>query len=110
MKTVTLAAAAATLLCVVATAAQAETAQAFRSRCTGMTGKANASMCKATVGAAVSDLKENAAYCVPKDLNSTAALPVVQTYLSAHPDIAKLSADDVIAKAMADAYPCPAKP
>jgi hypothetical protein len=105
MKTVTLALAA--LLCVVASAAQAETALAFRSRCTGMTGKANAGMCKTTVGAAVSDLKDNPAYCVPKDLNSTAALPIVQTYLAGHPDVTNLSATEVIAKAMADAYPCP---
>jgi Rap1a immunity proteins len=109
MRTAILAAAAA-LLCIVATAAQAETALAFRSRCTGMTGKANIGMCRATVGAAISDLKDKPAYCVPKDLNGIAALPVVQTYLSAHPDVTNLSADDVIAKAMADAYPCPAKP
>jgi hypothetical protein len=102
---------AAAVLCCVATAAQAETALALRQRCTGMTGIANASMCRNTVGAVVSDMRDNAAtYCLPADLDKPTALGVVQTFLKDHPEEMHLAATDAITKALAAAYPCPAKP
>ena len=90
--------------------AQAESGSDLKSRCTGLTGLANASECKAQVGGAVGALKDDAAYCVPKDLSNKDALAMVQKYLLAHPEAGTIGAHDAIAKAVADAYPCPAKP
>ncbi len=94
----------------VATAAQAESVRDLRSRCTGMTGIANASMCRTSVGGAVSTLRDDPAYCIPTEVNSGAALSLVQKYLIAHPADLGPSASDEIGKALAEAYPCPAKP
>jgi len=94
----------------VATAAKAETARELRSRCTGMTGAVNASMCRGSVGGIVNDLRDDPAYCIPKDLSNAQALETVQKYLLSHPTDMSLSARDEVGKAMADAYPCPAKP
>ncbi len=91
--------------------AQAETGRDLKGRCTGMTGMVNASECKSSVGGAVNALKDNAAYCVPKDLSNKDALTMVQAYLNKAPaEVLLLGAHDTIAKAVADAYPCPAKP
>ncbi|HXC54038.1 MAG TPA: Rap1a/Tai family immunity protein [Rhizomicrobium sp.] len=100
----------AALLCCVATAAQAETALALRERCTGMTGIANAGMCKSSVGGIVDDFKADPAYCVPKDAERAQTLAIVQKYLTDHPEDMHLTSTEVIGKAMAAAYPCPAKP
>jgi hypothetical protein len=94
----------------VATAAQAESARELRSRCTGMTGVANAFMCRTTVGGVLGTLKDDPAYCIPKDVNNSVALTIVQKYLLSQPGDVSLSASEEIARAMADAYPCPAKP
>ena len=93
-----------------APAAQAESGRDLKDRCTGMTGVVNASECKGSVGGAVNDLKDNPAYCVPKDLGNKDALAMVQKYLLAHQEVWSLGAHDAIAKAVADAYPCPPKP
>ena len=98
------------LLCGLATAAHAETALSLKQRCTGMTGIANASMCRATVNAVVGDLKTNPIYCIAKDADSAANLKLVQAFLLAHPEDSKLSSDEVIGKAMAQAYPCLSTP
>ena len=97
---------AAILVCGFAATAHAETAAALKSRCTGMTGIANASMCRTSIGGIVSGLRDNPAYCIPADANNAANLPIVQKYLLAHPDALKLSADEIVGKAMAEAYPC----
>jgi hypothetical protein len=93
-----------------APAARAETAGVLKARCTGMTGIANASMCKTAVGGIVNGLRDDPAYCIPKDADNAANLPIVQKYLLAHPDESKLGSEEVVGKAMAQAYPCPAKP
>lgn len=97
-------------LCCVATAAQAETALALRQRCTGMTGIANASMCRTSIGGTVSGLMDDPTYCIPKDLSKQTSLTVVQDYLRTHDEDMHLTSTEVIGKAMAAAYPCPAKP
>ena len=98
------------LLCGLATAAHAETTLSLKQRCTGMTGIANASMCRSSVNAVVGTLKDNPAYCIAKDADGAANLKLVQAFLLAHPEDGKLPSDEVIGKAMAEAYPCPAKP
>jgi len=105
-----LAAAAAVLLAVAAVPAHAETALSLKGRCTGMTGIANASMCKSQVGGMVNTLRDDPAYCIPKDADNATVFPVVQKYLLAHPEDAHLTANEVVGKAMTEAYPCPAKP
>ena len=107
MKALALSAAA---LCCLATAAHAEAASQLRSRCTGMTGVANAAGCRTFVAGQVSGLKDDPAYCIPKDLDNQTALTVVQTFLKTSPDIMHLTTTEAIAKAMAGAYPCAAKP
>ena len=96
------------LLC--ALPAQAETGRDLKSHCTGLTGEANASGCKGMVGGMVNALKDDPAYCVPKDLSNNDALVMVRKYLLAHEEVWSLGARDAVAKAVADAYPCPAKP
>lgn len=91
------------------TAAQAEPALQFRSRCTGLTGAANASLCRSTVSGVVSTLKDDPAYCIPKDADNRQSLTIVQDYVKAHPEEMNLTTAEVIGKAMAGAYPC-AKP
>ncbi|HWD25795.1 MAG TPA: Rap1a/Tai family immunity protein [Rhizomicrobium sp.] len=103
-------AAAALCTLLLALPAQAESGGDLKGRCTGMTGMVNATECKASVGGAVSALKDDPAYCVPKDLGNKDALAVVQKYLPAHQEVWSLGAHEAIAKAIADAYPCPAKP
>jgi hypothetical protein len=103
-------AAASALVLLCALPAQAESGGDLKGRCTGMTGMVNAAECKASVGGAVNALKDNAAYCVPKDMSNQDALAMVQKYLVAHREVWSLGAHDAIAKAVADAYPCPAKP
>jgi len=93
-----------------ATAAHAETARELRNRCTGMTGLANVSMCRTTVGSAVNTFRDDPTYCIPKDLEGSQALATVKTYLLAHPGDFTQPANDEIGKAMAEAYPCSAKP
>jgi hypothetical protein len=100
----------AAVLCCVATAAHAEAASQLRSRCTGMTGVANASGCRNFIGGQVSVLKDDPAYCIPKDLDNQTALTVVQAFLKSSPDVMHLTTAEAIGHAMAGAYPCPAKP
>jgi hypothetical protein len=93
-----------------APAAHAESARELKDRCTGMTGIVNASECKASVGGSVNALRDDPVYCIPKDLDNKTALGVVQKYLPAHPADWSLTGHEAVAKAMAEAYPCPAKP
>ena len=94
----------------VAPAAHAETARSLKSGCTGMTGIANASLCKMQIGGMVNGLRDNPGYCIPKDADNAVVVPIVQKYLTAHPEDWALSAEEVVGKAMTEAYPCPAKP
>ncbi len=102
----------AAILCGLAatSAAHAETALQLHARCTGMTGVANASGCRTQVGGAVKELIDNPAYCVPKDIGNQTALNLVQAYMKDHPEDLHLSSSELIGKAVAAAYPCPAKP
>jgi hypothetical protein len=49
------------------------------------------------------------AVCVPKDNGGREFLPVVDNWLSAHPDAAKTDAESAIYSALIASYPCPAK-
>lgn len=100
----------AAVLCCLATAAHAEPASQLRARCTGMTGVANAMTCRSFIGGAVSGLKDDPAYCIPKDLDNQTALTVVQAFLKSSPDVMHLTTAEAIGHAMAAAYPCAAKP
>ena len=100
----------AAVLCCLATAAHAEAASQLRARCTGMTGVANAASCRSFIGGAVVNLKDDPAYCIPKDLDNQTALTVVQAFLKSSPDIMHLTSAEAIGHAVAAAYPCPGKP
>ena len=106
MKALTLGAA---LLFCLATAAHAEPASQLRSRCTGMTGIANASGCRNFIGGQVGVLKDDPANCIPKDIDNQTALTAVQAFLKSSPDVMHLTTLEAIGQAMAAAYPC-AKP
>ena len=66
MKALALSAVVLAAAAILAPAAHAETALQLKSRCTGMTGVANASECRGQVGGMVNTLKDNPAYCASK--------------------------------------------
>ena len=105
MKALALAAA----VLIVATAAHAETARELRNACTGMSAKGNASMCFGKIAGLVNGLRDNPAYCIPKETTNRTVVPAVQKYLEDHPENTTITADDVVGKALAASYPCLAK-
>ena len=63
-------------------------------------------LCRNFIGGQVSILKDDPAYCIPKDLDNQTALTVVQAFLKSSPDVMHLTTIEAIGQAMAAAYPC----